>query len=651
MYITKIRFIFLVFIFFSAICFAQYSGVQKDSTKYYKLSDVVITATRTPENSIYLANSISLIDSSRIDNSNSSNVFDLIKNEPGVSYTRQGGIGSLSNLYIRGSNSSQTLVLIDGVEMNLTNDPSSVYDFSTLTVDNIDRIEVLRGPQSTLYGSDALAGVVNIITNQGSGKANFSLLSEGGSYNSYKILAGANGAINRFNYSLTLGRTGSDGFSAASEKYGNIEKDGFTFNNLSSLLGYKIGSNVELKLFTRYTKSKSDYDQFGGMFGDDPTYVFNQEEILWRGEGKINSFYDFWKQKIGFSYIRNVRKYSFDTSAASIYASNSFYDGRKYKLDWQNDFQLTNSNLLTAGAELEFDEASSEYYAYTYLRPPDIGSVIPMSDTRTIGIYLQDQVEFAKSFFATAGVRLDDHSKFGSVFTYRFSPAYIFWQTGTKLKATVGTGYKAPSIYYLYDPSYGNLDLLPEESFGWDAGVEQFFFGDNFSIGVTYFHNNFTNMFGFDYVTFKTINIKKAVTKGIEFSAEFKPFNQLIIKGNYTYTDAKDQSPNSTDFDKKLLRRPQNKFGIYASYNFIRKANLNFDLIWVGKREDINFSVYERTILNNYLLVNLAAHYDVLEFLRIFFRVENLLDTDYEEVYGYGTAGLSFYGGVKFTIN
>lgn len=631
--------------------FTQNSVIQKtDTAGYYKLNDVVITATKTPTNSLEVGNSISIIDSVQITNSNSNNVFDIIKNETGISFTQQGGNGTLSNVYIRGANSSHTLVLIDGVEMNLTNDPSGVYDFSALPIDNIERIEVLRGPQSTLYGSDALAGVINIITKNGTGRPTFSLLTEGGTYNSYKILAGAQGALKNFYYSLTLSKTGSDGFSAASEKYGNTEKDGYTFNNLSSLLGYSINENFDFKLFTRYTKSKSDYDQFGGEFGDDPTYIFNQEEISWRGEGNINLLDGFWKQKVGLSFIRNVRKYSFDTSAASIYSSNSLYDGRKYKLDWQNDFQIFNYNLLTAGAELEFDEASSEFYAYTFLSPPDISSVIPMSDSRTIGIYIQDQLEIDKSFFTSAGLRLDNHDKFGSKLTYRIAPAYILWQTGTKIKATVGTGFKAPSLYYLYDPSYGNQELKPENSFGWDAGIEQFFFKQNLNFGITYFYNEFTDMFGFDFVTFKTINIKEAVTKGLEFSVEIKPANGLNLKANYTYTDARDLSPNSSDYDKKLLRRPENKAGLYASYTFIPKANINFDLIWVGKRDDVNFSTFERIQLDDYILLNLAAHYDILDFLRLNFRIENLLDTDYEEVYGYGTACISFYGGIKLSL-
>jgi len=644
---TRLLFPLLIFLF-SLPSFAQESIVQKtDSAGYYNLSDVVISATRTNTSTIELANSISVIDSSEIANSNNSNVFDLLKNQYGLSFTQQGGNGTLSNVYLRGANTGQTLILIDGVEYNLPSDPSGVFDFSSLPSDNIEKIEVLRGPQSTIYGSDALAGVINIITKKGNGKPKYSATMEGGSYNTYKGLAGLNGSYNNMNYSLTLSKTKSDGFSAASEKYGNKEKDGFDFLNFSSILGYKISDNAEVNVYTRYVNSEADYDQFGERGGDDPTYIFDQEEFSIRGEGKLNFMNNKLNQKFGVSYFRNVRKYSFDTSAASIYYSHSKYDGRKYKIDWQNDFVMGSDNILTAGAEFELEETSSEYYSFTYLRPPDYASVFPDKFANTVGVYAQDQINFNKSFFATVGIRYDHHNKFGSAFTYRFAPAYIIWLTGTKIKATIGTGFKSPSLFYLFDPSYGNPDLSPEKSFGWDAGIEQYFWSEGFSIGVTYFSNTFTDMFGFDAVTFKTININKAETSGTEVYAKIKPSNELEVKLNYTYTKAIDKSPGSADFDKKLVRRPTDKAGLYVSYSFQNVFNINAKLTYVGKREDIDFSTYSRVEMSDYAIVNLAAHCYVLKFLRLNLRADNLFDTDYEEVFGYATPGRSFYGGLS----
>ncbi len=653
MYKTK----FLLALFISSCAFhsgfSQQSIIQKtDTTGFYKLNEVVVTATKTNSNSLEIANSISVIDSVQISNSNANNVFDILKNETGVSFTRQGGNGTLSNLYIRGANSAHTLVLIDGVEVNLTNDPGGVYDFSALPVDNVERIEVLRGPQSTLYGSDALAGVINIITKKGNSTPKFSLLTEGGTYNTYKATLGLNGAISKLNYSAAFSKTGSDGFSAASEKYGNTEKDGYNFNNFTSAIGYDFNDNAEINLYTRFLNSKTDNDQFGGLNGDDPSYITRQEEFSIRGEGKFKFFDGKWNQKTGFTFLRNVRHNSYDTSAASIYYSNAMYDGRRYKIDWQNDFKLSKSNLLTAGIDYEIQESATEYYLFNYIQLPDYSSIIPKKDVNSIGAYIQDQINVDQSFFISLGARLDKHSKFGSKFTYRIAPAYMLWETGTKFKVTVGTGFKAPSLYYLYDPAYGNEDLNPEESFGWDFGIEQYFFSQNLSIGTTFFYNKFSDMFGFDFETFKTININQAVTKGVELYLHAKPFDELQLKINYTYTDARDISPNSADFDKRLLRRPANKVGLFVSYSFMQKANINTELIWVGNRDDMDFSAYpsQRVELKGYVLLNAAAHYNVFSFLQLNARVENILDSDYEEVLGYATPGLSFYGGIKLSF-
>ena len=652
---VKLKFIILFAVFLSsAFLFAQTGIVQKtDSSGFYKLTDVVITATRTPSNTLELANSISIIDSAEIVNKNSFNTFDVLKNEYGLSFSQQGTKASVSNVYIRGANSSHTLVLIDGVEVNLPSDPSNFYDFFSLPTENISRIEVLRGPQSTLYGSNALGGVINIISAQGTGKPAFNFSTEAGSYNTFKGTLSSLGKLDKFNYSVALSRIKSDGYSAASEKYGNPEKDSYQLDNINSILGYEFSDNFKTDFVIRFNKSNSDLDQSLGSpeFWDDPTYIFDQEEFFIRGQGKLNLLDNKWNQKFGLTYFTNIREYSFDTSAASIYSSWSNYNGKKYKADWQNDFQFFQNNLITAGVEFELEETASEYYLTSSLHPPDYASIIPKVDVNTFGFFVQDQFKVGENFFGTIGARLDNNSQFGNAFTYRIAPAYMFWETGTKFKATFGTGFKAPSLFYLYDPLYGNPDLDPEKSLGWDAGVEQYFWGEGFSIGATYFFNKFDDMFGFDPITFKTININKAETNGVEMFGKASLTDGLDIKVNYTYTNAKDKSENTTDYDKKLVRRPEHKAGLFLSYSFTQSANANIELIYVGEREEPDFINYpSRIVMPDYFLVNLAAHYDLFPFLRLQGRIENLLDKQYEEIFGYGTAGFSVYGGISLKL-
>jgi vitamin B12 transporter len=649
---VKIFLVPLVFlILFLSI--AIYAQNKSDSLKTYELSDVVVTATKTSTPAYELASSFSIIDSAQIKNSHKTSIYQLLQTQTGVSISQQGAPGAFTQVYLRGADPSQTQVLIDGASMNMANDPSNTYDFADLPTDNIEKIEIIRGPQSTLYGSNALAGVINIITKKGNGKPKFFLSTEGGSYNTYKGALGFSGSLEKLNYSLSLSKFKTDGFSSADEKFGNTEKDGTENYNASARIGYDVNKNFNLNFFGRYTKANTDFDQTGGKFGDDPTYKYNLEEGVYRLEGNLKLFEGKWDQKIGVSFSRNLRKYKFDITPNNPAESHSNYDGKRIKFDWQNNFTLNKNNILTFGIESENELANSSYYYSSHVTtssplPNTFESVFPEKSARTTGVYLEDQLNIDKSFFASIGARYDHHEKFGSVLTFRIAPAYVFWSTRTKIKATYGTGFKAPSLFYLYDPAYGNPNLSPEKSKGWDAGIEQYLFGYRVTAGLTYFQNTFTDRFGFDN-NFKTINVNKSKTKGFEFYINTKLSNALILNANYTITESEDLSPGSADENLPLLRRPKHKAVISIDYNFTESFNVAVDAIFVGKREDKDFSTYPATriTIDSYTLLNASATYKVTGFLQIYGRLINILDSNYEEVYGYGTAKRSGYVGVK----
>ena len=645
--------IFLIFFFFSVFLYcinAQDFKVEKaDSSDLYKLSDVVITATKIKTSTLEIASSISVIDSAEISAKNKITVLDLLRDEPGIDITQQGGPGMLASAYIRGGNNDQTLVLINGVEVNLPNDPSNTFDFSTLSTDDIQRIEILRGPQSTLYGSDALSGVINIITKKGEGKTKFHLLTEGGSYKTFRTSGGINGTAGIVNYNLNGSKFKTDGFSSASANYGNTEKDGTTNYSADANLGLKFSQDFNLNFLYRYNKANTDYDQFGGQYGDDPTYIYKLDESIFRTEANVISFGGKLNQKIGISYFKNVRKYSYDSTLFNPSSSKSFYDGRKIKFDLQNNFELSKNIKFILGLETENEKAYSEYFIYSSLYP--FTSVQPSNSARTNSAYLENQLNINNTFFSSVGIRYDNHQIFGSQFTYRIAPAYFIKESGTKFKATLGTGFKAPSIYYLYDPAYGNINLKPVISIGWDLGIEQFFWKQQISLGLTYFSNSFENLFGLD-ANFKTININKAKTNGIEFFSSINTFNNIGIKVNYTYTNSIDKSLNSTDSGLPLLRRPKNKFGITLMSHILNNFSTDLEILYTGERDDKNFSQFpsERIKLKAYTLVNFVLNFRLTNYIQVYGRVENLLDTDYEQIYGYGTPGLSGYAGFKLNL-
>ena len=647
----KIKCIIFLALFIGTASFSQETEVQNsDTSSIYRLSDIVISATRTDNSTLELANSISIIDSVEIANKKSINLLELLKTEYGLSTLRFGPLGGLGTISIRGANAGHSLVLIDNIEMNLPSESSNLYDFANLTVDNINKIEILRGPQSTLYGSDALAGVINIETRKGAGTPNFTISAEGGSYDSFKGAAGLSGSFNKLNYIFSFSRTQSNGFSAAAEKYGNTERDGYGGSILFTRLGFDFNKDAAVNFYARFTKSETDLDQSGGKFGDDPTYKYNLEELTARTEGYFHLLDGLWEQKFGVSFYKNLRKYNYDSTLFNPSSSNSYYDGRKLKIDWQNNFYLQKDNILTFGTETEFEQAETYFFLLSQLGPYE--SILPMSETYTTGFYLQDQLNIEKKFFATAGIRYDYHKNFGGSLTFRFAPAFIFWESGTKIKATIGSGFKAPSIIYLYDPFFGNENLNPEKSFGFDVGVEQFIWASGISVGLNYFKNDFTDLIGLDE-SFKSINIDNAQTEGIEVYGKINTIDLLRIKLNYTYTYTIDKSRNSADFGNRLLRRPAHVASLFADYIISAQADVNLEVIYVGGKDDKNFSTFpaERIKLDAYTLINVAGHYNLFSFLRLFARIENLLDSYYEEVYGYGSPGLSVFAGIKLSLN
>ncbi|HZW39800.1 MAG TPA: TonB-dependent receptor [Ignavibacteriaceae bacterium] len=614
---------------------------QKDSLKTLQLDEVVISANRINTLLSKVGSAITIIDSTEIEHSKKQTVLDILKNEYGLYFTQQGGPGKLANIYLRGDNPGHTLVLLDGVEINMANDPVNTFDFANLPLDNVERIEVLRGPQSTLYGSEALSGVINILTKEGLGKPKFFLTAEGGSYNTYKGSIGSSGAFGKLNYFANLIRYKTDGFSSAGVKYGATEKDGAENYSASGKIGYEALENLNFNLSYNFQKADADLDQFGGMFGDDPSYTGKSEEQLVRFETKYSGL------KAGINFSRNIRKYYFDVFPNSF--SKSWYDGKKYKADLQYDLSLNDNHIMTLGAEHEIEQAISDYLYADYV------SAFPQKQNNTSGIYLQDKLDFNFGLTLSTGVRFDYNQKFKDVFTFRFAPSYFNEPSGIKIRGSIGNAFKTPSLFNLFDPLYGNAELKPEKSLGWDAGVEKYFYKENISAGINYFNNKFKDLYGLDQ-NFKMMNTGEAYIQGVELFSLIKLSNDLNVKVNYTFLDSKDETNYSDSanmnlkMNKPLLRRPKHKAGLFVDYTFFNQLNANVEVIYVGKRDDIFFSTQnERTTLADYTLLNVSASYKY-EFAEIYVKGENLLNKDYEEIYGFGTAKRSGYAGLKINL-
>lgn len=620
----------------STMGFAEEAERERGVTE---LGEIVVTATRLETPIKEVASSITIISSEDIENQRRITVLEVLKQVPGLDVVQTGGAGHTTSIYIRGANGEHTLVLVDGIEANDPSSTSRLYDFAHLTVDNIERIEIIRGPQSTLYGSDAIGGVINIITKRGAGKPSFYLSAEGGSFATLRGSAGIRGGNGQLNYSLGLSRMDTDGISAAAARDGNREEDGYKNTSLSASLGFTPRKNVDVDLIIRYLNTRADLDNSGGPGGDDPNYTADGKQLLFKTQLRLFAFEGRWEQKLSFSLTDHDRDYynpQDDDHPSDLV--RSWYDGRIRKIDWQHNFYLKEDNTFTAG--FEYEEERAKYHYYSESAWGSYEESFPEKTADTKGYYLQDQIAWG-SLFATLGMRVDDHSRFGATTTYRIALAYLFEATGTRIKGTLGTGFKAPSLFQLYS-TYGDVNLKPEKSRGWDLGVEQYFLGDRVALGITYFRNDFEDLITWKSGTYR--NIREARSEGVECTSSLRFADYLSLRASYTFTEAEDKTTGQA-----LLRRARNRLGLNANYRFLGKGNVNLNLLYVEKREDLRYVGWTptRVTLDSYTLLNITVSYDIIPHLQIFGRIDNLLDEEYEEVDGYGTPGRSVYAGIK----
>ena len=640
---------FIAAALFSVLCtMTNPAFAESESAEGEKTQEVVVTATRLETPTREVGSSITVITSEQIEKMQKTSVVDVLKTAPALDINQSGGPGAAASILIRGAKSEHTLVMIDGIEANDPITPGRTFNFAHLSVDNIERIEILRGPQSTLYGSDAIGGVINIITKRGKGAPNGFASLEGGSYGSFRGAAGGGGGNEWIQYNMGFSHSKTDGISAASERDGNVERDAYKNSTVYGTMGLKPTDYFDLDFSLRYIDADTNGDIGAGVGSDDPNYRTLSHQLLFRTQGRLFLFDDLWEQTVGFSFTDHDQNTNNDYDDTDPETPDSFlrssYKGRIFKFDWQNNFYIHDTNIATFGIETEEDQGESSYYEETIYGP--YINDFENKTARTTAYYLQDQIKLWNAWFTTVGVRFDDHDRFGTETTYRIATAYLVHQTGTKIKGSYGTGFKAPTLLQLYS-YWGNENLGPEESTGWDFGLEQSLYGNRASVGATWFYNEIENLIQFDSSGYN--NVGRAVIKGAELYASARPAGNLDVRFSYTYTNGKD-----LDTAEKLIRRADNKFGFNLDYGFMEKGNIHLEIVYIGERDDLVFDpfTYESVLvrLEGYTLVNPAVSYQITDAVQMFFRVDNLFNRDYEAISGYGTVGISAYGGLRFNF-
>jgi vitamin B12 transporter len=644
------------------------AAVAQPATSGDQLPEIVVTPDRVEEPISQTGSTVSVVDIADIDKTGPKGIIYALQGVPGVEIHETGGDGSATTLSIRGANPGESLVLIDGIRVGDPTQTDGSFDFGNLSVTDIERIEVLRGPQTALYGSDAMGGVINIITRKGKRPVHRSVTIQAGSYGTISALGAMSGADDRWNYAFSIEALHSDGF----PRYGyRIDRplvigDGVTplpplpaddptnKGGATGRVSYKISDDVTVEtgyaiygnmirfdnpnavvpsdVFSHYTHSTAEIfdaytrviaDTFGGVLQNQLTIFGNvTDRNIWETEG------------------------CFDASFLA-FNCRSGYVGTRLGAEYQGDLKLGPYGALVFGARTETETASTSQDPN-----PNDGSFFPINAQQTTNsVFALHKFSLGDRFDFTYGGRIDAVEGGQTFATWRTTAAYRIDETGTKFHASLGTGAKVASLYQRYS-QFGDPTLAPEQSVGFDVGVDQKLFNDRLTGAVTAFDNRYRNLIDFGFAPSCTptqlsefgcyFNVGRAETKGVEVAADaiLVP-DEWRVRANYTFMVARDLTTDTT-----LLQRPADLATLSLIYSGVPKLEVEARVTMVSSRYD--FASTSTVILAPYAKLDLFANYKINDNLAIFGRIQNVTDARYEEVFNYGVAARSYYAGAKY---
>ncbi|SFK34464.1 TonB-dependent receptor plug domain-containing protein [Methylocapsa palsarum] len=600
-----------------------------------ELPPVVAGATLIPTPQSELGTSVTVITAEEIAAKQQRLLPDALLDVPGLNVVQTGGPGGLTSVFIRGANANQTKVLLDGIDVSDPSSPNGGFDFAHILNFDLGGIEVLRGPQSGLYGSDAIGGVINITTEKGAGPMRATANVEGGSFGTFNQTAKVSGSADWLSYFLGFGHYSTTDTPVTPPSLVPIGRainpNSYDNRTFSFRISAQLADGLDVGLTSRFinTTLLSTSDDF---LGPENLRSDNGSDQSFSRAFVHNSLFDGrFDQTLGLAYTHYDRSYLDPNFFASV---PSFYEGSRIKVDYQGNLRLIEGETLVLGAQRQVNRLVNSNPTYAV-------------DGDTTG-FVELQSSIGGRLFNAASVRYDVDDQFGSATTFRVAPAFLIPETGTKLKGSVGTGFKAPSLDQLYNnyPAYGffaNPNLRPETSIGFDAGFEQTLLPDRISFGATYFANNIKNLININNTFTSYANIGQARTSGLESFLSLSPWNGFTFRADYTYTVAKNEI---TQID--LLRRPRDKLSLSATLQATPALLLSATFVYTGPWVDTNRAGTATNIVApGYTLLNLAATYDFGHGISGFARVQNALNVQYQNPLGFDQPGLGAFGGVK----
>lgn len=624
------------------------ANAQQDTLAGKSLDEVVVTANKFPQKQSTTGKVITVIGRDQIEKSSGKTMGQLLNEQAGLTINgAYNNLGTNQTVYMRGAASGRTLILIDGIPVNDGSTIDNSFDLNLLSLGNVERIEIARGAQSTMYGSDAEAGVINIITVKKDvvKPVNVKATLAGGKFSTYRANAQIFGKVKRLSYNVGYSRMQTKGFSTAYDSSGNknFDHDGYKGNVANASIQYNASAELTLRAFGQYSKYKTDLDF--GQFTDEKDYN-NTNQIFTSGGSftysknavNINGKYQYTETK------RNYFNDSIDDPAFYGFSTNDFFAKSQFA-DLYSNIELGKNVTLLQGADYRYSSMNSQYFSPFF---SDAFADTSLSQTSGYtSLFVHDN---KSKLNVELGGRLNVHSRYGSNGTYTFNPSYSINQH-YRVFGSIASGFKAPTLYQLYDGYSGNAGLKPEKSKTIEIGIQQNC--KTISTRLVYFNREIKDGIDYDNVnTFRYFNFNKQTVNGGELEVSAKPISGLTITANYAYIDPKEMSQSRITFKDTtydvVLRRPKHNANLTVSYSVKNNLFISVSGKYVGKRVDAGGYAADDVWLKDYFIISAYAEYSPIKYFKVFLDAQNLTNKRFFDARGYNSIPFVINGGVLF---
>ena len=637
----------------AAVLFSSQVIAQSDSTK--NLDEVVVTATKFPIKQSLTGKVVTVINREQLERNSGKSLTEVLNTQAGLIINGSSNIlGTNQDVYLRGAAAGKTLIMLDGIPVYDASGISGAFDLNLINADQVERVEILKGSQSTLYGSDAIAGVINIISKKGGSKkinANANLAA--GSYNTFKASVGLNGTIKNTNYNIQYTKLYSKGFSTALDQTGNgnFDKDGMDENVFRANITQKINTKLLLRLNSQFSNYKTDAD--AGPFKDDVDYYVKSKNSLIG----LGADYTIGKTVLHFNYNYNTsNRFYLDDSTTKTnfsYYSEGNYTGKSHFAELYSNIAITKNIDVLVGADYRNQLTNQEYFSVSMFGPyasPTLND--DSTKVNQFGAYASLVVKDISGFNVELGGRYNNFNKYGDVFTFSFNPSYVF-KNNIKVFGNISTGFKAPSLYQVYSEyRIPAGELSPEKSLSIEGGVQ--YRTEKINLRAIYFSRNIkdnivfvnTNTPPYGYYA----NADKQKDKGLELEASVD-FGKLQLNANYTNLDGKIETKTTakdTSFFN-LYRRPRQTINLNVGIDLCKNWNMHIGMQSVSKRYEGQYNAAP-VEMPAYYIWNLYSTYNISKNIKVFVDLKNVTDEKYSEVYGYNSRRFNFMAGVNLNL-